>query len=85
MISFISFLMYLSFFILCLGIEIKRNKKWNNIFYPKSRLNSKGITTIYCISFVYITFFMIINLIIGVMYWYYFKCFDNVINCSLFF
>lgn len=85
MISFISFLMYLSFFILCLGIEIKMNKKWNNIFYPKSRLNSKGITTIYCISFVYITFFMIINLIIGVMYWYYFKCFDNVINCSLFF
>lgn len=85
MISFISFLMYLSFFILCLGIEIKRNKKWNNIFYPKSRLNSKGITTIYCISFVYMTFFMIINLIIGVMYWYYFKCFDNVINCSLFF
>lgn len=85
MISFISFLMYLSFFILCLGIEIKRNKKWNNIFYSKSRLNSKGITTIYCISFVYMTFFMIINLIIGVMYWYYFKCFDNVINCSLFF
>lgn len=85
MISFISFLMYLSFFILCLGIEIKRNKKWNNIFYSKSRLNSKGITTIYCISFVYMTFFIIINLIIGVMYWYYFKCFDNVINCSLFF
>lgn len=85
MISFISFLMYLSFFILCLGIEIKRNKKWNNIFYPKSRLNSKGITTIYCISFGYMTFFMIINLIIGVMYWYHFKCFDNVINCSLFF
>ena len=85
MISFISFLMYLSFFILCLGIEIKRNKKWNNIFYPKSMLNSKGITTINCISFVYMTFFMIINLIIGVMYWYYFKCFDNVINCSLFF
>lgn len=85
MISFISFLMYLSFFILCLGIEIKRNKKWNNIFYSKSRLNIKGITTIYCISFCYMTFFMIINLIIGVMYWYHFKCFDNVINCSLFF
>ncbi|HAR47408.1 MAG TPA: hypothetical protein DCX39_05245 [Firmicutes bacterium] len=65
MISFISFFIYLSFFILCLGIEIERNKKWNNIFYPKSRLDSKGITTIYCISFVYMTFFMIINLIIG--------------------
>lgn len=65
MISFISYLIYLLLFMLCFVIEIKRNKKWNNIFYPKSRLDSKGITTIYCISFVYMTFFMVINLIIG--------------------
>lgn len=65
MTSFLSSLIYLSFFMLCLVIEIKRNKKWNNIFYPKSRFNSKTITTIYCISFVYMTFFMIISLIIG--------------------
>ncbi len=65
MTSFISSLIYLSLLMLCFIIEIKRNKKWNNIFYPKSRFNSKGITTIYFISFVYMTFFMIINLIIG--------------------
>lgn len=32
MISFISFLMYLSFFILCLGIEIKREKNGITFF-----------------------------------------------------
>lgn len=65
MTSFVSSLIYLLLFILCFVIEIKRNKKWNNIFYLKSRLDSKGVTTIYCISFVYMTLFMIINLIIG--------------------
>ena len=65
MIILVSSLIYLSLFILCFIVEIKRNKKWNNIFYPKSRFDSKGITTIYCISFAYMTFFMIINLIIG--------------------
>ena len=65
MTSFVSSLIYLLLFILCFVIEIKRNKKWNNIFYLKSRLDSKGVTTIYCISFVYMTCFMIINLIIG--------------------
>ena len=65
MTSLVSSLIYLSLLMLCFIIEIKRNKKWNNIFYPKSRFNSKGITTIYFISFVYMTFFMIINLIIG--------------------
>lgn len=64
MTSIISDLIYLSLFILCVGIEIKRNKKWNSIFYPKSRFDSKAIDTIYCISFVYMTFFTIINLII---------------------
>lgn len=65
MTSFVSSLIYLLLFILCFVIEIKRNKKWNNIFYLKSRLDSKGVTTIYFISFVYMTLFMIINLIIG--------------------
>lgn len=65
MTSLVNSLIYLSLFILCFIVEIKKNKKWDNIFYPKSRFDSKGITTIYCISFVYMTFFMIINLIIG--------------------
>ena len=65
MTSLVSSLIYLLLFILCFIGEIKKNKKWDNIFYPKSRFDSKGITTIYCISFVYMTFFMIINLIIG--------------------
>ena len=65
MIILVSSLIYLSLFILCFIVEIKRNKKWNNIFYPNSRFDSKGITTTYCISFAYMTFFMIINLIIG--------------------
>ena len=65
MTSLVSSLVYLSLFILCFIIEIKRNKKWNSIVYPKSRFDGKGITTIYCISFIFMTFFMIINLIIG--------------------
>lgn len=65
MTSFVSSLIYLPLFILCFIIEIKRNKKWNSIVYPKSRFNCKGITTIYCISFICMTLFMIINLIIG--------------------
>lgn len=65
MTSLVSSLIYLLLFILCFIGEIKKNKKWDNIFYPKSRFDSKGITTIYFISFVYMIFFMIINLIIG--------------------
>ena len=65
MTSFVSSLIYLPLFILCFIIEIKRNKKWNSIVYTKSRFNCKGITTIYCISFICMTLFMIINLIIG--------------------
>lgn len=65
MTSLVGSLIYLSLFILCLIVEIKRNKKWNNNFYPKSRFESKGVTTIYLISFIFMTFFMIINLIIG--------------------
>ncbi len=65
MTSLISSLIYFPLFILCFIIEIKRNKKWNSIVYPKSRFDGKGITTIYCISFIFMTFFMIINLIIG--------------------
>ena len=64
MTSLVSSLVYLSLFILCLIIEIKRNNKWNSIVDPKSRFDGKGITTIYCISFIFMTFFMIINLII---------------------
>lgn len=65
MTSIVSYLIYLSLFMLCVGIEIKRNKKWDSIFYPKSRFDSKAIDAIYCISFVCMTFFTIINLIIG--------------------
>ena len=65
MTSLVSSLIYLPLFILCFIIEIKRNKKWNSVVYPKSRFDGKGITTIYCISFIFMTFFMIINLIIG--------------------
>ena len=65
MTSLVSSLVYLPLFILCFIIEIKRNYKWNSIVYPKSRFDGKSITTIYCISFIFMTFFMIINLIIG--------------------
>lgn len=65
MTSLISSLIYFPLFILCFIIEIKRNKKWDSIVYPKSRFDGKGITTIYCISFIFMTFFMIINLLIG--------------------
>lgn len=65
MTSLLCSLIYLLLFILCFIFEIKRNKKWNSIIYPKSRFNSKCITTIYCISFIFMAFFMIINLIIG--------------------
>ena len=65
MTSLVSSLVYLSLFILCFIIEIKRNYKWNSIVYPKSRFDGKSITTIYCISFIFMSFFMIINLIIG--------------------
>ena len=65
MTSLVSSLIYLPLFILCFIVEIKRNKKWNSIVYPKSRFDGKGITTIYCISFIFMSFFMIINLIIG--------------------
>ena len=65
MTSLVSSLVYLPLFILCFIIEIKRNNKWNSIGYPKSRFDGKSITTIYCISFIFMTFFMIINLIIG--------------------
>lgn len=65
MTSLVSSLVYLPLFILCFIIEIKRNYKWNSIVYPKSRFDGKSITTIYCISFIFMTFFMIINLVIG--------------------
>ena len=65
MTSLVSSLVYLPLFILCFIIEIKRNYKWNSIVYPKSRFDGKSITTIYCISFIFMSFFMIINLIIG--------------------
>lgn len=65
MTSLISFLIYLLLFILCFIVEVKRNKKWDEIKYPKSRFDSKTITGIYCISLIFISFFMIINLIIG--------------------
>lgn len=65
MTSLVSSLIYLSFFILCFILEIKRNQKWNEIKYPKSRFDSKTITGIYCISLIFVSFFMIINLIIG--------------------
>ena len=65
MTSLISFLIYLLLFILCFTVEVKRNKKWDEIKYPKSRFDSKTITGIYCISLIFISFFLIINLIIG--------------------
>lgn len=65
MMSFFCLLVYLLLLALCFIFEIKRNKKWNNTTYPKSRLDSKGISTIYYISLAFMTFFMIINLIIG--------------------
>ena len=46
-------------------LKLKEIKNGTTFFYPKSRLDSKGITSIYCISFVYMIFFMIFNLIIG--------------------
>ena len=64
MMSFLCLLVYLLLLALCFIFEIKRNKKWNNTTYPKSRLDSKGISTIYYISLAFMTFFMIINLII---------------------
>lgn len=63
--SFLCLLVYLLLLVLCFIFEIKRNKKWNNTTYPKSRLDSKGISTIYYISLAFMTFIMIINLIIG--------------------
>ena len=65
MTSLVSSLIYLPVFILCFLVKIKRNKKWNSIVYPKSRVDGKGITAIYCVSFIFMTFFLIINLIIG--------------------
>ena len=65
MTSLVSSWVYLPWLILCVIIEIKRNYKWNSIVYPKSRFDGKSITTIYCISFIFMSFFMIINLIIG--------------------
>ncbi len=65
MTSLVSSLIYLPLFILCFIFEIKRNKKWDETRYPKSRFDSMVITGIYCISFIFMTFFMIINLIIN--------------------
>lgn len=65
MASLISFLIYLSFFMLCFIIEVKRTKKWNATFYTKSRFDIKGVYTIYFISLIFMVFFMIINSIIG--------------------
>lgn len=65
MTSFISLLIYLLVFVICFMLEIRRNMKWNLIKYPKSRLESQGITAIYFILFIIEVFFMIINLLIG--------------------
>ena len=65
MTSLVSFLIYLPLFLLCLVSETKRNKRWKNIILPKSRLNREGVVATYCISLIFVTFFLIINLIIG--------------------
>jgi len=65
MTSLICLLIFILFFTISLTFQIKRNKIWNNINYVKSRYDIKGIFAIHCISFIYMLFFLIINLIIG--------------------
>ena len=61
----ISIIIYISFFIICFLVEINRNRKWDKIVFLKSRLDTKGITMMYVISFIFMFVFTIINIIIG--------------------
>ena len=66
MILVISVIIYSFLFILCFLLELSRNNKWNEIIYPKTRINSKAVTLIYLCSVVFMLIFTIINIIIDI-------------------